>query len=323
MRNKTYLHYTALIFLSFIAAFLLHSTIVSAQDISPETQCYNKKLKASAKYVNCLLRAERVSNRNMVETSDEDVADCHERFEERYTRAEAQAADRGAECPSHGGLGSYQDTIVDATAAINSNNNVKTLNIQIAQEDLSFLNNGSFNLNIAIKVNGIFNVVWRSTSDYISNNQFQWSPIFHMFGTNSSEPGDIVTIGTNVVDIALGQAVVLGINNLLGTPATGNASTGITFINDSANTISPGLAQQLTLTGFTQAITPIYTGTQLLSAQGEVLTPTQEVMVWFSDEGFKTGDIFEQDLVTNFTTVDLANEQSATLNYSNGQWSTP
>ena len=323
MKNKTFLYFTALLFLSFIAAFLLNSTSVSAQDISPETKCYNSKLKASGKYVNCLLRAERVSNRNMVETSDEDIADCHERFEERYARAEARAADKGAECPSHGGLGSYQDTIIDATSTINSNNDVKKLLINIDQQDLARLRGESFTLNIAIEVNGTFNVVWRTISDYNLFNEVQWSPIFHVFGATSTEIGDIVTIGTNVVNIALGQDVVLGSNNLLGTPASGNSQTDIMFMNNSSEVVFPGLAQQLTLNESTQAITTIYVGNHLLPSQSESITPTQKVMVWFGNDGFRTGAIFDEEVVTNFTTVDFTNESSATLNYSNGQWSTP
>ena len=223
MRNKTFLSITILLIIASFSLFLLYSTNASAQRILPDaravTECYNSKLKASGKYVNCLLRAERQANRNMVEVSDDDVAHCHDRFEERYTRAEARAAEKGEVCPSHGGLAPYQDTIVGATGVINSNNDVTTVEINIAPEDLDFFMEESLNLNIAVKVNGVFNVVWRSVSATNLNlmMQFQWSPVFQVYG--AKQIGEMETeevdIDTNVVNIALGQDVVFTANEIL------------------------------------------------------------------------------------------------------------
>ena len=330
MKNKTFLSYFALLLLAFIGTFLVFSTNASAQRILPDaraiTQCYNSKLKASGKYVNCILRAERNANRNMTEVSEEDIAQCHERFERRFNRAEAQAAEQGAQCPTHGGLVEHQKTVVGAASTINSVNDVKTLIINIPQDDIESLLSRSQNLIIAIKVNGEFNVIWRSvsSSDLNLSNEFQWSQVFHIFGASSTALGDFVTIGTNVIDIALGQDVVFNANNLLETPVTGNSNSEITFMNNSSNVVIPGLAQQFSLNFSTPAITSIYVGNTLLPGQSETITPTQEVMVWFDNQELATGTIFAaEEIVAITTNVDLTNVSSVTLNYSNGQWSMP
>jgi len=321
MKNKTFFSCIVLIFLSIIGVSLLYSTNVRAQEITPETKCYNKKLKAAGSYVRCLLRAERDANRNMEETSEESVALCHERFEKRFKRAEAQAADNGASCPSHGGLVPYQQTIIGATATINSSNDVKTLNIEIAQDDLVDLMEASFSLNIAVKVNDTTNVVWRSASNYASFNEYQWSPVFHVFGASPPELGSSVDIKTNVVDITLGQDVVLDTNDILNAAVAGNTPTAMTFLNDSDNPINAALAQLLTFNG-TKAITPIYVSSEpIQNKQSDLITPTQKVLVWFGEE-MKTGEIFKEPKFM-FIKVDLTNDSTATRLFSNNQWSTP
>lgn len=329
MKNKIYLSYTAIIFLSILTVNLIYPTSVSAQRVLPDaratTQCYNTKLKASGKYVNCLLRAERNANNKMVEVSPDDVAHCHENFEQRYMRAEARAAEQSVECPSHGGLDPYQQTIVGATSTINSSNDVKTLNIQIDQEDLVFLMNGTFNLNIAIKVNGEFNVIWRSisASNLNGTTEFQWSPVFQIFGAEEIEESETqeVDIETNVVNIVLGQDVVFGENEILETPVTGNNPDAIGFINDSGEFINPALAQLLTLNGSSQAITSIYyDDNPLLDGQSQTITPTQEVLVWF-EQNVDTGDIIFTQPSGLSNTVDFTNVSSVTLNFSDMQWS--
>jgi len=105
MKNKTFLSFIALLLLvsvSFIGSFLLYPNDVSAQGLTPETKCYNKKLNAAGSYVRCLLRAEVNANRNMEEISEGNVESCNQRFENRFKNAEVQAAAKGAVCPSHG-----------------------------------------------------------------------------------------------------------------------------------------------------------------------------------------------------------------------------
>lgn len=276
--------------------------------------------------MNCLLRAERNANRNGTETSDDDIAHCHENFEQRYMRAEARAQEQGTECPSHGGLVPYQQTVFGATSNINSNNDVKTVSINIDFEDLTYLMDETLNLNIAIKVNGEFNVIWRSVSapNLTQIMEFQWSPVFQVFGAEETGEMEIpeVDIDTNVVNIALGQDVVFGVNEILATPVVGNNPNAIGFTNNSGELINPALAQQLTLAGSSQAITSIYYADNLLlGGQSEIITPTQEVLLWF-ESNTSTGEIFRTQPIALSTIVDLTNVSSLTLNFSNMQWST-
>ncbi|MEM7008268.1 MAG: hypothetical protein AAF462_03960 [Thermodesulfobacteriota bacterium] len=302
-----------------VCAFLFSAANAAAQSVAPETRCYNKKLKASGAYVNCLLRAERNANRNMEEVSDQDVAHCHELFEDRYSRAEAQAQRQGAECPSHGGLVPYQDTVVGAAAEINSNNDVKTLNIEIEPGDFQFLQDRSFNLNIAVLVNDQYNVIWRSTSEYTEINQYQWSPVFQVFGASNFEQGLVTSGITNVVKILTGQDAVLGIDNLINTPVPGNNANGIKFMNNSSDPVFPALSQLITFLGSTKAITSIFVSEDPIPGGEElVMTPTQKVRVWFSQET-QTGEQFIDQPIT-FVDIDFTNTDTATRRYSNGVW---
>ena len=330
MRNKNLQSITISLVIVFLSLIVLYSTSANAQRMLPDaravTDCYNNKLKASGKYVNCLLRAERKANRAGVEVSQDDVTHCHENFERRYTRAEARAANQGTECPSHGGLIPYQDTIVGVTSTINSNNDVKALAININQNDLAQIITGSLNLNIAIKVNGVFNVVWRSISaqKVTQNMEFQWSPVFQVYGAKEIVmEGSQVDIETNVVSIALGQDVVFEANDLLGTPVLGNNPNTVVFFNGSEDPVVPALGQLLTLLGGVQAITSIfYDEDPLFGAESVAITPSQEVLIWF-EQNTRTGDIITRLPSQLSTTVDFTNESSAVLNFSEMTWSAP
>ncbi len=266
------------------------------------------------------MKAQARANRNQDSDYQADVERCDQRFEKRFNNAEAKAAAQGAVCPSHGDMIPTEQNNLLATSSINSISNVKTLNIEITQEDMEFLMSRSLNLNIAIKVNGAFNVIWRSVSNYSTFNQFQWSQVFHIFGTGDTEEALMVDIETNVVNIALGQDVVLDPGDLLDQPVAGSTPTGITFINNSESAIFPVLAQLLTFIGSTQAITPVYVlENPLLSGQSHLITPTQEVLVWFGEE-VETGTIFTEP-VEFFVNVDLTNDSSATRLFSNREWS--
>lgn len=327
MKNKTYLSISVLLLLASFSLFLLYSTSASAQRILPDaravTDCYNSKLKASGKYVNCLLRAERQANRNQVEVSDEDVAHCHENFEDRFMRAEANAAGQGAECPSHGGLVGYQQTVVDSALTIDLNNDLKTLDIEIQDSDLEYLMSRSLNLNIAIKVNGEFNVIWRAipSSDLTAQMGFQWSPVYQVYGAESPEEFEKVDIETNVNNISLGHDVVLG--STLGSSGAGNNPNGVNFLNNSGGTINAALAQQISLLGSNNpTTTSIFISDVLLDEESILLTPSEEVLVWFG-KNTKTGEVFfhqptDFDITLNFSTV-----KEFTIKFENMDWDSP
>jgi len=133
----------------------------------------------------------------------------------------------------------------------------KTLIVEIASEDLAFLQGSGFKLNIAIKVNDTFNVVWLSISDYLESNTYQWSPTFEVFASNVEVvDGATVTIFQSV-NVSLGQQVTLDSAGVLSDASVGGPADSITFINDFGS-ISPGLAQQLTEPTGIQAILPTF-----------------------------------------------------------------
>ncbi len=324
MKNNTFLSFIAFLLLvsvSFISCVLLFSNGISAQELTPETKCYNKKLNASGAYVRCLLQAEVNANRNEGEISEERVERCHQKFENRFMKAEAQAAAKGVVCPSHGGLLPFQKTVQQAAAFINLSSSAKTLTVEIAPEDLASLQAAGQKLNIAIMVGDeAYNVVWRSISDYLENNTYQWSPIYQVFGTNEFQDDVTIQVSTNIVSVGLGQEVILDGTGIIGTANDGGPETGITIIND-YGLIHPGLTQQLTDPTGIQASLPIYAAFDGIVMGMAVLTPTNKVLVWF-EQNIETGTMFS-GARPNSTEVDFTNVSVVTRLYSNGEWTIP
>jgi len=199
---------------------------------------------------------------------------------------------------------------------------VKTLIVEIASEDLIFLQDNAFKLNIAIKVNlnDTFNVVWQSISNYLGSNTYQWSPIFQVFGTNEFVDNVTVNIQTNLVNVCLGQEVTLDSAGILGPASDGGPSTAISFTNE-FGLIHPGLAQQLTDPTGIQTILPTFVTPDPIPLGTEVLTPMDEVMVWF-EQNIETSTMFS-DARSNSFTVDMTTTNTATVRFSNGEWTTP
>ena len=182
MNSKTLLSFTALLILSALALFLVNSENASAQNQTAEDKCYNKKLRAASFHMRCLLKAQANTNRGQNGDPQPAIDRCNKKFERRFNKAESQAAKKGAMCPSHGNMVTTDQNNKTATTTANTTSNVTTLTINIDQNDITTLMSESLNLNIAIKVNGSFNVLWRSVSEYLETNQFQWSSVFHIFG---------------------------------------------------------------------------------------------------------------------------------------------
>ncbi len=320
MKNKTFLSFVAFLLfvsVSVIGSFLLYPNNVSAQGVTPETRCYNKKLIAAGAYVRCLLRAEVNANRNGEEVSEGSVEHCHQRFETRFENAEAQAAGKGAVCPSHGGLVPFQDTVLQAYEVISSSNNVNSLTINIAGEDYNNLRAANYNLNIAIKVNGTFNVVWYSINDFSTSNKFQFSPIFHLFATRSFQSGAFAKSETNVVNVSPGHMVVLDSVGVIRAQTAGDSPEGIRFINNFGSD-HPALSQQLTDPSGRQAILPIYVSP---TTSSQLLTPAPEVLVWF-EQNLETSVMFSGPRQFSVT-VDFTDVSTATHLFSNEVWTTP
>lgn len=198
------------------------------------------------------------------------------------------------------------------------NPTIKNLNVEIDEEDLEFLREAGLELNIAIKVNDTFNVVWYSDSDYLGTNPYAWSQEFELFGSNDFQPGSKVEMITNSVSVELGEEATLDSAGVLGAVIDGGPADSISFTNN-FGPINPGLAMQITDPDGTEAILPAFvTPDPLLIMGSDVLTPVNEVMLWFAE--IESGTMFAE-IPTNSLMVDLTNMDEVTVLYSNEVWS--
>ncbi len=196
----------------------------------------------------------------------------------------------------------------------------KNVNITIASADLETLKDNDYLLCFAKKVNNTFDVVWQSYRNYLYSNTFQWTPVYQLFGSNQFMGNVTVNVSTNSVNIGLGQQATLDAAGVLGAASTGGPTTGITMVND-YGAIHPGLNQLSTGIEGQQETTPIYVAQDQIAVGSDVLTPIDEVMVWF-EQNIQTSTMFS-DAKSNSTTIDLTSSNSQTRLYSNGKWSTP
>jgi hypothetical protein len=196
----------------------------------------------------------------------------------------------------------------------------KTVNIAITSDDLNFLKDNAYRLCFAKKVNHTFDVVWQSYQDYLDNNSFLWTPVYQLFGSNQFVGNVTVKVQTNTVNIDLGQQATLDKEGVLGNASTGGKSTGITLVND-YGPIHPGLNQLSTGIGGQQESTPIYVATDQIALGSDLLTPIEEIMVWF-EQNIETSTMFS-DARSNSVTIDMTESNSETRRYSSGKWITP
>ena len=194
---------------------------------------------------------------------------------------------------------------------------LKRLNVEIDQEDIETLQEEGLNLNISIKVNDVFNVVWFSTPDYLLTNTYQWSPIFEVYGSNTFELGATVEIDTNSLNIELGQEVILNSDGVLETSMQSAPADSISFVNE-FGLVYPGMSQQIVPPDGMESILPSFVSPDILELETELLTPTNEVMLWFGE--METSTIFS-DIPLNSFMVDLNDLEEVTVLYSNGEWS--
>jgi len=205
-------------------------------------------------------------------------------------------------------------------------NIVKTLKVEIASEDLAMLQEEGLKLNIAIKVNDTFNVVWLSNSDYRETNTYQWSPIFHLFTGFPFKEGDQVflKVAATSTNVALGQKVTFDPNGdiTVDEGAPGAPADSISITNNSDITLHAGLSQQLTSPDITIEEKNLPTFVNPDSFEPDTieapLTPMDEVMVWFEDT--ETGTMFS-DAPPNAFIGDLAEADMLIVLFSNGEWS--
>ena len=196
----------------------------------------------------------------------------------------------------------------------------KTANINISAQDIETLKGNDYRLCFAKKVNDTFDVVWQSYQDYLQYNSFLWTPVYQLFGSNEFQSNVTVRVQTNTVNIGLGEQSTLDSAGILGPASTGGPTTGITMVND-YGPIHPGLNQLSTGITGQQETTPIYVAQEQIGLGSDVLTPIEEVMVWF-EQNILTSTMFS-DARSNSVTIDMTDSNSQTRLYSNGKWSAP
>lgn len=197
----------------------------------------------------------------------------------------------------------------------------KTVNIEIADNDLRSLKTAGYKLCFAKKVgDSAYNVVWQSYSDYLSSNTFSWTPQYQLFGSNTFQGNITVKVQTNVQTIGLGQTCDLESSGLLGPAYDGGPDISLTM-NNEYGSIHPGVMQVSIGLDGSQISTPIYVAPDPIVMGQAVLTPKEFVLVWF-EQNIETSTMFSTAR-SNSVEIDMTATNSATRLYQNQQWSTP
>jgi hypothetical protein len=197
----------------------------------------------------------------------------------------------------------------------------KIVKIEISDGDLTGLKNSGYKLCFAKRVgNHEYNVVWQSYSNYLSNNTFSWTPQYELFGSNVFRDNISVQVATNTVQIGLGESSVLDSTGLLGNAYTAGPSTAITLRNQ-YGPIHPGV-NQISFSSMGESIsTPIYVAQDSVVKGDTLLTPVEQVLVWF-EQNIETSTMFSTSR-SNQVEIDLTSNNSATRRYIDGEWITP
>ena len=197
---------------------------------------------------------------------------------------------------------------------------VKGVRILIDGADLETLKDAHYRLCFAKKVDKTYNVVWQSYDKYLSNNGFDWTPKYELFGINEFEADVTVVASTNEMPIELNETATLNSAGNLDSPSTGGDPNGITMINQ-YGPIHPGLNQLSDGVDGSEVSTPIYVAEDLAVLGKVTLTPVELVQVWF-EQDIETSTMFS-DAISNNIEIDLTNSANETRLYKDGVWSKP
>lgn len=194
----------------------------------------------------------------------------------------------------------------------------KSIIVKLESESLEALKTAGYALCFAKKVNDEYDVVWQSSTKYLSKNTFSWKPKYAVFGTNTYETSVRVEADTNVVNAQLGEQCTLDVNGIMKNAVSGTNPMGITILNE-YGPIHSGINQVCIING-EEKNTPIYVSKQNRTKGEIILTPKEKVMVWF-EANVQTSTIFE-DAKTNAIEIDLTNkeEQTISYDYEAGTW---
>lgn len=198
---------------------------------------------------------------------------------------------------------------------------LKTVTIQIDPEDQERLKDNRYKLCFAKKVaEGDYNVVWQSYEDYLSTNEFSWTPQYQIFGSNDFKGSVKVHVSTNLVDVGLGEEVLLDKAGNIKPPKTGGEPTAITLHNEFGS-IHPGLNQLCTGIDGMQVSTPIYVAPSAMVLGDASLTPVEKVLVWF-EQSITTSTMFSTARSQSIE-IDLTFAKDATRLYKGQKWILP
>lgn len=197
----------------------------------------------------------------------------------------------------------------------------KVVNIEISAKDLTELKASNYRLCFAKKVGDAdYNVVWQSYDKFLINNQFSWTPMYQMFGTNTFQDNITVKASTNTVTIGLGQTSILSTAGVLGPAFDGGPP--ISFVLDNQyGSIHPGVNQLSTGIDGSQTSTPIYVAPKRMVSGKATLTPVEKVLVWF-EQNIETSTMFSSAR-SNQVEIDLTAVNTATRRYADQKWTTP
>jgi hypothetical protein len=198
---------------------------------------------------------------------------------------------------------------------------IKSLTIQIDDEDLQMLRANGYSLCLAKQCAGMdapYTVVWDSESQYLMENTLSWAPEYQLFGCNMFEPNVTVQVSTNETQIGLGETSTLDQYGIVSEPQTGGPVSGITMVNH-YGPINPGLNQLLTTIAGNQISMPFYVCDQPVVMGSTTLTPSDVVLVWFQ-QNIQTSTMLG-GTPGNSIQIDLTGRDSATATYQQGQWS--
>lgn len=193
----------------------------------------------------------------------------------------------------------------------------KVVNIQLASEDLERLKKGHYLLCFAKKVNDSFNVVWRASDKYLSNNTFTWTPAYQVFGSNTFQTGIPVKISTNRQNISLGEISILDHNGILQPATPGEPAHALTIDNQyepihlGVNALGVGIDGE-------SMSTPIYVTEQKLDKGLHRLIPAENILVWF-EQDIMTGTMFSghRPLAVE---IDMMRDDKITYIFRDGNW---
>ncbi|AEA43987.1 hypothetical protein [Fluviicola taffensis] len=193
----------------------------------------------------------------------------------------------------------------------------KGVNVEIAEADFDLLKNGKYALCFAKKVGDNFNVVWKSSKDFLMLNSFTWTPLYQLFGTNSFKGGVTVKASTYNQKCGLGQTCTLDANGKLSSAVDGGSKTALHLTNQ-YGPVHAGVNQMVTGIDGKEEALPIYVSEKQIIKGTNDLTPKESVLVWF-EQNIETSTMFSTSR-SNAVELDLTGTNQISVNYSEGEW---